>query len=63
MPQAAVSLFNMDHAMKFKLMEKRRELAQRARKSVHGKLSSTSNSIIATKKSFNFNDILKAEKE
>ena len=30
---------------------------------MHGKKSSTSTSIIATKKSFNFNDIIKAEKE
>ena len=37
MPPVAISPFNMDYAMKLKLMEKRRELAQRARKAVHGK--------------------------
>ena len=36
---------------------------QRAQKAVAGKKSSNSTSILANKKSFNFNDILKAEKE
>ena len=34
-----------------------------ARKAVHGKKSSTSTSIVATKQSFNYNDIIKAERE
>ena len=53
----------MDYAMKHKLIDKRREIVQRAQKAVHGKTSATSTSIYANKKSFNFNDVLRAEKE
>ena len=54
----------MDYAMKRKLIEKRREIVQRASKVVtHGKMSATSTSIFTNKKSFNFNDVIRAEKE
>ena len=53
----------MDYAMKRKLIEKRREIVQRASKAVHGKMSATSTSIFTNKKSFNFNDVIRAEKE
>ena len=54
----------MDYAMKRKLIEKRREIVQRARRAaISGKMSATSTSIFTTKNAFNFNDVLKAEKE
>ena len=53
----------MDYALKCKLVDKRRELIQKARKAINDKKTSTSNSIITTKRSFNFNDVIKAEKE
>ena len=53
----------MDYALKRKLIDKRRELVFKARQVDNSKKSSTSTSIINTKKSFNFNDIIKAEKE
>ena len=53
----------MDYALKCKLVDKRRELIQKAHKAINDKKTSTSNSIITTKRSFNFNDVIKAEKE
>ena len=53
----------MDYALKCKLVDKRRELIQKARKAINDKKTSTSNSIVTTKRSFNFNDVIKAEKE
>lgn len=53
----------MDYAKKQKLLEKRRELTERAKKVLHGKQSSTSTSIMVNKKDLNFNDVLKMEKE
>ena len=53
----------MDYVMKHKLIDKRREIVQRAQKAVYGKTSATSTSIYTNKKSFNFNDVLRAEKE
>lgn len=53
----------MDYAKKRKLLQKRRELTERAKKVLQGKKSSTSTSIIANRKALNFNDIKKMEKE
>ena len=59
----------MDYALKRKLIEKRRELQQRARRTIAGCRGSVtknivaSTSIFANTTSFNFSDILKAEKE
>jgi len=55
----APQTLTMDYALKRKLIEKRRELQQRARRAV----DRTSTSILTNNKSFSFNDILKAEKE
>jgi len=63
----APQTLTMDYALKRKLIEKRRELQQRARRAVDrtSNLNSmvASTSILTNNKSFSFNDILKAEKE
>ena len=53
----------MDHATKRKLIEKRRELVQRARKATQRRMSYKSNSIVANKTSFTFNDVVRVDKE
>ena len=57
------SVHPMDYAQKRKLIEKKRELMQRAHRVVQGNKSAASTSIITRKMCFNFNDILKVEKE